>query len=169
MSAIDLGDRLSWSYAAEFFAALFVQAFMLVNVGVTYLLLRLRNRSNAKVAGISPLKPYVQGGLVSVVIPAYNEAQKIEAVLKNLNSSIGSPSRVEIIIVDAGGSDGTMQIAERVAATMPQLDIRTDINARGGRGPTLRAGAAAAKGDVLVSAAPPFHPVRPYIPHSRYI
>jgi len=87
---------------------------------------------------------------VSVIIPAYNEARKIESVLKSLDSTIGSPDRVEILVVDAGGSDGTMAIAERVAGAMPHLDIRTNISARGGRGPTLIAGAEAARGDVLL-------------------
>ena len=86
-----------------------------------------------------------------MIIPAYNEARKIESVLRSLDKAIGSPDRVEILVVDAGGSDGTMAIAERVAGDMPHLDIRTNISARGGRGPTLIAGAEAARGDVLVS------------------
>ena len=57
--SLDMEGRLTWGYAAEFFAACLVQAFMLVNVGCTYLLLRWRNRANPKVgvAGVEILSP----------------------------------------------------------------------------------------------------------------
>jgi len=53
--------------------------------------------------------------------------------------------------VDAGGSDGTMLIAVAAAAELASiLAVRTDVSARGGRGPTLSAGVAAARGSVLL-------------------
>lgn len=53
--------------------------------------------------------------------------------------------------MDAGGSDGTMLIAVAAAAELASiLAVRTDVSARGGRGPTLSAGVAAARGSVLL-------------------
>jgi len=57
-------------------------------------------------------------------------------------------------VVDAGGDDGTMEIARRVAAEVTEratgMSFRTDVRARGGRGPTLNAGVRASQGGILL-------------------
>lgn len=141
---------LSWtSWAVQLAGAVVVQLFMVVQCGITFLFLRWKHRHGPVDANLSPLQVF-STGLVSVIIPAYNEAGSIEALLMRLQDTVGSPDRVEVIVVDAGGTDGTMDIARRVAPGLPRLNIRTDVSARGGRGPTLRAGADAAKGDILL-------------------
>jgi len=53
--------------------------------------------------------------------------------------------------VDAGGSDNTMALAAAAAVELASIvNIRLDVAARGGRGPTLTAGVAAARGSVLL-------------------
>jgi glycosyltransferase involved in cell wall biosynthesis len=44
--------------------------------------------------------------MVSIVIPAYNEKESLEAVLRNIRSSIGEVFPFEIIVVDDGSTDG---------------------------------------------------------------
>ena len=47
--------------------------------------------------------------LVSIVVPAYNEARFIEDVLRRVAAV---PFRREIIVVDDGSSDGTAGLVE---------------------------------------------------------
>ena len=76
---------------------------------------------------------------VSVVIPTLNEAGNIGTVLRQLRSF------EDIVLVDGFSADGTIEIA---------LTVRPDITALQrrprGKGDALRAGFAAASGDVIV-------------------
>jgi rSAM/selenodomain-associated transferase 2 len=77
---------------------------------------------------------------LSIVIPTWNEAGHIEDALAALQ-----PLRrngVEIIVVDAGSADGTANLAR------PQSD--QVIIASRGRARQMNAGAAAARGDLLI-------------------
>ena len=76
---------------------------------------------------------------VSIVIPALNEAAEIGTTLA---SAISQPGPAEVLVVDGGSSDGTAEIAAR-------LGVRT-VGAPRGRARQMNAGAAAARGDVLL-------------------
>ncbi len=75
---------------------------------------------------------------LSIIIPTLNEAAAIEATLEALTKLNPPP---EILIVDGGSADATIQIADR-------RGIRV-ISTTQGRGVQLRAGAAAAGGDAF--------------------
>ncbi|MEP6757307.1 MAG: glycosyltransferase, partial [Chthonomonadales bacterium] len=53
--------------------------------------------------------------MISVVIPAFNEAERIGETLRAIQSG-GFAG--EIIVVDDGSSDATADIAERLGATV---------------------------------------------------
>ncbi len=74
---------------------------------------------------------------VSVVVPVLNEASTIEKLL----TQPWVKEAGEVIVVDGGSSDGTLEIARKFARTIPSEP---------GRGPQMNAGAAAATGDVLL-------------------
>ncbi|NNG38553.1 glycosyltransferase family 2 protein [Flexivirga sp. ID2601S] len=76
---------------------------------------------------------------VTVVIPAMNEAANLRVVLPTL------PPVDEVILVDAGSIDGTVEAAREV---MP--DIRVLTQTRRGKGNALACGFAAATGDIIV-------------------
>jgi rSAM/selenodomain-associated transferase 2 len=78
--------------------------------------------------------------LVSVVIPARNEAANIARIVAAARRNY-SHEEVEIIVVDGGSSDGTPGL---VAAS------ETVIRSTPGRAIQMNVGAAAARGDVLV-------------------
>ena len=84
---------------------------------------------------------------LSIVIPAYNEARFIGTLLERIKAVDLSPLGVEkeIIVVDDGSADATAAIVE--AARGARL-IRMERN--GGKGRAVRAGIAAASGDLLI-------------------
>ena len=118
------GVTRTWLF--QFVAAVAVQLLMLSQAGATYLLLRWRHRPGTAAAaaavppGLVPLdgRRLAENRLLSVVVPAYNEARTLEATLRRVVAAAAAPEDLEVIVVDARGSDGTMAVAERVAAAL---------------------------------------------------
>lgn len=93
-------------------------------------------------------RPPIQ--LVSVVIPVYNEVERIERAVAAVEA-VGLPDGLarEIVLVDDGSTDGTMPILQRLAAEREDRRlIRHERNR--GKGAALRTGFRAARGDVLI-------------------
>ena len=80
--------------------------------------------------------------LVSIVVPAYNEAATIQEVLHRLDRV---PFRCEVIVVDDGSTDGTPDL---VAGVDGVRLIRRPRNA--GKGVAVRDGIAATSGSIVV-------------------
>ena len=99
------------------------------------------------VAAVTPLP------LVSVVIPAYNEALVIMRSLTEIYAymqTLGDRYRFEMLVVDDGSTDETGAIAEAFAATRPVVRVlRHQVNFRLGQ--ALRYGFAESKGDYVVA------------------
>jgi glycosyltransferase involved in cell wall biosynthesis len=92
--------------------------------------------------GTQPPPPVVVNAgepLVSVIIPALNEARNLPHVMARL------PEVDEVILVDGGSTDDTVDVARRL---MPGIRIVTQN--RRGKGNALACGFAAATGDILV-------------------
>ena len=85
---------------------------------------------------------------LSVVIPAYNEEQRIEASLRAAWAFLGKqPYRAEIIVADDGSTDTTVERAQTVIAEIQS--IRLIQLAHGGKASAIRRGMQAARGDVI--------------------
>jgi glycosyltransferase involved in cell wall biosynthesis len=80
---------------------------------------------------------------VSVVIPTFNEAENIRLLLPVIPAWID-----EIIVVDGRSTDHTVEVAESFAQ---QRRLRLILETRKGKGAALRAGFAAAQGEIIVS------------------
>ncbi|HET9516770.1 MAG TPA: bifunctional polysaccharide deacetylase/glycosyltransferase family 2 protein [Actinoplanes sp.] len=83
-------------------------------------------------------------GLVSVVVPAYNESANIAATVRSLVASDYQP--VEVVVVDDGSTDDTAAIVEGL--NLPGVRVIRQANA--GKPAALNAGVAAARGNLLV-------------------
>lgn len=85
----------------------------------------------------------------SVVIPAFNEAQRLPRTLEDLRRQLaGEPHRYELVLSDDGSSDGTAAAFERCAAGMATRVVRSPENH--GKGHAVRLGMLAATGAVRV-------------------
>lgn len=80
---------------------------------------------------------------VSVIVPAYNEQQRIGATLQAIRLAAG-PDRLEIVVVDDGSFDGTIDEAAAYADRV--LCHATNK----GKGEALLSGYRAAKGRVII-------------------
>ena len=93
----------------------------------------------------------------SVIIPTLDDAQTIAKTLENLNAAVaaaGAPA--EVLIVDAGSRDGTLEIAAELAERYPLLHTRLLVQDRSqsGFGSVLRLGIAYAEGRYCVIVMP---------------
>lgn len=78
---------------------------------------------------------------ISAIIPAYNEAERIGAVLATL---VAAPSVAEVIVVDDGSTDGTAEVAQRYGVKVVGLGQNQ------GKGAAMAAGVGEALGDTLL-------------------
>ncbi|MHC4954024.1 MAG: glycosyltransferase family 2 protein [Planctomycetota bacterium] len=84
---------------------------------------------------------------ISVILPAYNEAEVIGEVLAGIREVAAQRAKTEVyelIVVDDGSTDGTADVAEAAGARV----VRHPYNI--GNGASVKAGMRAAGGDIFV-------------------
>ncbi len=88
-------------------------------------------------------------GMISVVVPAYNEAQALPATLRQLLEQAGD---YEVIVVDGGSSDGTCEVVRRWSLSRERADhaALALVTAPKGRASQMNAGARVARGEWLL-------------------
>ncbi|GAA2348137.1 bifunctional polysaccharide deacetylase/glycosyltransferase family 2 protein [Dactylosporangium salmoneum] len=82
---------------------------------------------------------------VSVIVPAYNEKEGIEAAVRSLAGG-DHPGGIEVVVVDDGSTDGTAELVE--AMGLPNVRVVRIPN--GGKPNALNVGVALAKHDLIV-------------------
>jgi dolichyl-phosphate beta-glucosyltransferase len=87
--------------------------------------------------------------LLSIVIPAFNEATRLPESLEQVARFVASQTYpIEVIVVDNNSSDTTSQIANEFAAEFPYA--RALFEPRQGKGAAVQTGMLAGRGDYLV-------------------
>lgn len=84
---------------------------------------------------------------VSVIIPARNERGNIESAVQRI-PELGS--HTEIIFVEGGSFDNTLEEIKRVQKKYPSKDIKVFVQTGKGKGDAVRKGFGQAKGDILI-------------------
>ena len=94
---------------------------------------------------MSRIKDPLTDPLLSVVMPAYNEQDTIEEMIRRV---LAVPIRTELIVVDDGSKDQTREILARLAKELPIKVILQPQN--GGKGSALRRGFAEVTGNLVI-------------------
>jgi glycosyltransferase involved in cell wall biosynthesis len=100
----------------------------------------IRHSSAALAAALRGARRRTAGPRVTVVIPAWNEAENLPRVLDRLPAGVH-----EVIIVDGCSEDGTADVAR-----LHRKGVRVISRPPRGKGDALRAGFEAATGDIIV-------------------
>ncbi len=88
---------------------------------------------------------------LSVVSPMYNEEKNVEGTVEELCRVLAEYQQSwELILVNDGSSDRSLEVANRIAEKYPNVSVASYPVNRG-RGYALRAGFARAKGRVIIS------------------
>jgi glycosyltransferase involved in cell wall biosynthesis len=85
--------------------------------------------------------------LISIIVPVFNEAGTIRAVLDRL-LAITLPADREIIVVNDGSSDGTRGVLDALAGGGGRISI-VHVDPNRGKGHAVRLGISRSKGDVV--------------------
>lgn len=87
---------------------------------------------------------------LSIVVPAYNEAENILGTLENITTALeGLPIEAEVLVVDDGSKDGTAGLVRGNQGRFPAVNLL--VNERNmGFGWTYRRGVEAARHDYIV-------------------
>jgi glycosyltransferase involved in cell wall biosynthesis len=94
---------------------------------------------------IRPQKPRI-----SCVVPAYNEALNLPAVLPAIGRQIAAMTdQFEIIVVNDGSRDNTLEVANALAVQHPEIVV-LDLSRNFGKEAAITAGLEAAVGDVVI-------------------
>ncbi len=86
----------------------------------------------------------------SIVIPAFNESSRIPATLDSVISCVRSHGwNAEIIVVNDGSSDNTVEVVLEIAKSAPELRLIQNPGNRG-KGYSVRSGILQALGEVVM-------------------
>lgn len=90
-------------------------------------------------------------GLVSVLIPAYNEADSLEELFRRTDAALRSMNQpYEFLVINDGSKDATEQVITRLRATHPQVGMVSHARNHG-KSMGLMQGLARIKGDVVIT------------------
>ncbi len=92
--------------------------------------------------------PPIRDGVLSVVVPIYNEAATVRVALDAIVAKEVPGWRLELIFVESNSTDGTRDIV-RTYAAHPRVKLILEDRPRG-KGHAVRAGFAHATGDVIL-------------------
>jgi len=96
---------------------------------------------------MSSVVPFID---LSIIVPAYNEEQRLPPTLDRLYAFLQTQQlRWEIVVVDDGSRDGTCSVVEDAMLRIPHLRLVKQVPNRG-KGAAVRRGMLAARGQLRV-------------------
>src|SRR5688572_10049403 len=95
-----------------------------------------------------PPFPPIREGVLSVIVPIYNEAATVRTALDAILAKEVAGWRLEVILVESNSKDGTREIVVTYR-DHPRVKLILEDTPRG-KGHAVRAGFKAATGDVIL-------------------
>jgi len=86
--------------------------------------------------------------LITLIVPAYNEAMVIQPAMRNL-LTLEYPS-YEVIVIDDGSTDDTYALASQVSRESTKVPVRVVTKKNGGKADALNTGLALARGEFVM-------------------
>jgi len=85
--------------------------------------------------------------MLSVIVPAYNEEQRLPATLVRMREYLdGRDEEYEVLVVDDGSADGTLALSRKIAEDWPQMRVLA-LARNSGKGAAVRLGMLTARGE----------------------
>src|SRR5690606_23254012 len=106
---------------------------------------RVRTDAARLFAGPAPRRPVSAPMLASIVIRTLNEARYLGELLQAIERQDTGPFEVEVVVIDSGSDDGTLEIAQRHGCVITHI-TREQFSF----GRSLNMGCEVARGDILV-------------------
>ena len=108
---------------------------------------------------------------LSIIIPCYNEAARLPKYLPTALEYLDAKGwDYELLIVDDGSADGTVAVAEGIAAGNPRIHVHS-YQPNQGKGAAIRYGALRARGELVLFSdadfAAPITELEKLVPHIR--
>src|SRR5215469_157502 len=87
---------------------------------------------------------------LSIVIPSFNEEKRLPGTLERIATYVTASGRnTEVIVVDDGSTDGTVQVAESFRGAIENLRVVSNGRNRG-KGYSVRHGSLEARGEIVL-------------------
>jgi dolichyl-phosphate beta-glucosyltransferase len=85
--------------------------------------------------------------MLSIIVPAYNEEQRLPATLTRMRAYLdGCDEPYEVLIVDDGSTDNTVAMSRTIADGWPELQVLA-LERNAGKGAAVRLGMLTARGE----------------------
>lgn len=86
---------------------------------------------------------------ISVVVPAFNEAESLESTVKAIVAALPNPESAQIVLVNDGSSDESIDVMQRISRDCPATITIVDRPVNGGLGQALASGFEVTTGEFL--------------------
>ncbi|MDD4801644.1 MAG: glycosyltransferase [Syntrophomonas sp.] len=93
--------------------------------------------------------PPIIAGVVTIIIPAYNESARLPKRLRRLAESVINRYPVEILVIDDGSNDDTFNLCQRIADDFPFIRCLKHNNNMG-KGAAVHTGIVRSQGEYVV-------------------
>ncbi len=97
-----------------------------------------------------PDKDYSYQPFISIIVPAYNEEQVIKQRIENLLSQAYPGDKFEVIVVDSGSTDTTLEIARGFEKDNSNVRVLEE-DKRKGKASAINLGKSCAKGEIILA------------------
>ena len=96
-----------------------------------------------------PDKDYSYQPFISIIVPAYNEEHVIKQRIDNLLSQAYPKDKFEVIVIDSGSTDTTLEIAKGFEKDAPNVRVLEEGERRG-KASAINLGKLYAKGEIIL-------------------